>query len=233
MDRLAETRELLDGPLEPRTLAGNLRDLSRINRWLGGASLSWRALVRVRQIEPVVDRLTLLDVGTGAADIPRALLRRAGARRLELEVTATDVRPQIVDLARDLSSGMPNLTIALADGDRLAHPDAAFDVVHSSLLMHHLEPDQVVALLVEMRRVARRGVIVNDLDRARRWWFVAWLLTRLATANRYTRHDAPMSVRRAYRPQELVALAHRAGLHEVARLHTRPAHRYALVLVAG
>ena len=45
MDRLADAVELLDGPLDDQaTLAGNLRDLARVNRWLGGASLSGPAI---------------------------------------------------------------------------------------------------------------------------------------------------------------------------------------------
>jgi hypothetical protein len=100
-------------------------------------------------------------------------------------------------------------------------------------VLHHLEPPEAVKLLREMARVAREAVIVNDLDRARPWLLGAQILSRLATRNRYTRHDAPLSVRRAYRPDELAALAKRAGLREGARLWTRPRYRYALVFEAA
>lgn len=229
MRRLADSSEFLDGPLDPRTLAGNLRDLERVNRFLGGAELSWRALSHLCRLSPGSDPLRLIDVGTGAADIPRALLRQASASKIGLRITATDVRAQIVDIARARSVGAKDLTIAQAGTQRLDFGDGTFDVAHASLVMHHLEPGAVVELLAEMRRVARLGVIVNDLDRARHWWWGSWLLTRLATSNRYTRHDAPLSVRRAYHPAELAELAQQAGLREVARFWTRPAYRYALV----
>ena len=54
-------------------------------------------------------------------------------------------------------------------------------------------------LLREMARVARLGVVVNDLDRTRLGWIGAWLIGHLLTGNRYTRYDAPLSVLRAYR----------------------------------
>ena len=39
MDRRTDATELLDGPLDdPAALAGNLRDLRRVNRWLGGVT---------------------------------------------------------------------------------------------------------------------------------------------------------------------------------------------------
>ena len=70
-------------------------------------------------------------------------------------------------------------------------------------------PDEAVRLLREMARVARLGVVVNDLDRSRLGWVGAWLLGHLLTGNRYTRHDAPLSVRRAYRADEMAATAPR------------------------
>ena len=94
---------------------------------------------------------------------------------------------------------MAGLEIRLAPGDHLDADDASFDVVHSSMVLHHLEPAAAVGLLAEMRRVARRAVIVNDLDRGRHWWLLARLLVAVTTRNEYTRHDAPLSVRRAYR----------------------------------
>jgi hypothetical protein len=228
--RLGEAAELLDGPLDARALRGNLRDLARINRLLGGSVLSWRALDAIgwpAHLAPI----TLLDVGTGVADIPRDLLRRAARRGLALEVTATDVRPEMVVEAEAAGAGTPGLTVRQIGEDLSDIADDAFDVVHASLVAHHLEPGQLIDLLAAMRRVARRAVIINDLDRARRWWIGAWLLTRVATGNRYTRHDAPLSVRRAYRPDELSALAARADLVELRRLRDRLGHRYALVLV--
>ena len=67
MKRRAGSPELLDGVLEPATLAENLRDLARVNRWLGGRAISAKA---IRPLSLRVPALTILDVGTGAADIP-------------------------------------------------------------------------------------------------------------------------------------------------------------------
>jgi ubiquinone/menaquinone biosynthesis C-methylase UbiE len=122
----------------------------------------------------------------------------------------------------------PDLRLAQADGEDLPYPDGSFDIAHCSLLVHHLEPERTTALLREMARVARIGVVVNDLDRTRHGYLGAWLLSRLLTRNRYTRHDAPLSVRRAYRPEELVHLASGVGLVELGRFRDVLAHRYAV-----
>jgi ubiquinone/menaquinone biosynthesis C-methylase UbiE len=229
MKRTAGAHELVDCGADPRLLAGTLRDLARINRFLGGAELSWRALSWACQ-RHALPSVSVLDVGTGGADIPRHLLRRARRAGVALEVVAADVRQDVVDLARGWSTGFASLRIEVVAEGRLPYADAEFDVAHASLVLHHLEPPEAAALLNEMARVARRAVIVNDLVRARRWWLGAQLLTRLTTRNRYTRHDAPLSVRRAYRPAEVAELARGAGLRPAHALHDRLHHRFALVM---
>src|ERR1700687_474619 len=88
MKRLDDAVELLDGPLDdPVALAGNLRDLRRINRWLGGAALSSAA---IQALAAHRAEMTLLDVGTGGADIPLALLTWARRNGRRMTVVAID-----------------------------------------------------------------------------------------------------------------------------------------------
>lgn len=229
MQRLADTPELMDGPLDAAVLAGNLRDLVRVNRWLGGTRLSARALRRLLPDGPAA--LSMLDVGTGAADIPASLIERFAADGPTLRVHAIDEREEMVAAARSRVGDRADLTLELtAGGERLPYPDDAFDVVHCSLVLHHLEPGEAVGLLRESARVGRLGVVVNDLDRAAHVWLGAWLLSHLLTGNRYTRHDAPLSVRRAHRPAEVEQMASEAGLELVARIGGFMGHRYALAL---
>ena len=97
MDRLSGVAELLDGPLDdPATLAANLRDLARINRLTGGAGLSVRAIATFAATSTV---RSILDVGTGGADIPMTLLARASAAGEPLQVTATDSRTEVLEAA--------------------------------------------------------------------------------------------------------------------------------------
>ena len=241
MDRLTNTLELLDGPLDDRSaVAANLRDLRRVNRLLGGVDLSWHALAALVG-DPSLGRtadgppITLLDVGTGGADIPVALVARARRAGRPLAVTAIDSRPEILTEALATSPGLaqePAIRLSVGDGRALAQPDRSFDVVHSSMVIHHLEPDEAVAFLREMARVAARGVIVNDLVRSRLGWIGAWLISHLLTRSRYTRNDAPLSVRRAYTVAELGELMTAAGLVPVARFRGPFAHRWAVAAVA-
>src|SRR5687768_4983389 len=133
---------------------------------------------------PAEQPIELLDVGTGAADIPRDLLRRAQGTQFRLRITATDVRPEVVASARARSARVENLAIALVRVDRLDYPANALEPVHHSLPMQPLERDGAQRFLPEMRRVARRAVIVTDLQRSPRSWRAAWLRSHLLNGNR-------------------------------------------------
>src|SRR5262245_6675693 len=142
MRRLAATPELLDGPLDdPAALRGNLRDLRRVNRYLGGSWLSRLAVDAL--LDGAGGAHSLLDVGTGAADIPMTMLEHATIRGRDLRVVALDSRPEIIEAARVLDPRIDarrDLQLTTSDGRQLPYPDRAFDIVHSSMVVHHLEP---------------------------------------------------------------------------------------------
>lgn len=236
MDRLVGAVELLDGPLDDvATLAGNLRDLRRSNALLGGVRLSREALEALVGTDGARGAgIELLDVGTGGADIPVALLADWRRRGRKLAVTATDERPEVLAAARVAMPGLDRveaLRLEVADGRALPYEDRAFDVAHASLVLHHLDRADAVRLLAEMGRVSRRGIVVNDLQRAPHALLGAWLVSRLFTRNRYSRYDAPLSVRRAYTVVEMKALLAVAGLRPIATRRHFLRHRYAIAAV--
>jgi ubiquinone/menaquinone biosynthesis C-methylase UbiE len=238
MRRLAAT-EHLDGALaDTATLDGNLRDLARINRTFGGTRLSVDAVRRLLEAADSAARRTtleVLDVGTGAADIPLALTRASGPWS-RIHVTATDSRPEILAAARRISprlEGTSEVTLAEADGRSLPYPDSSFDIAHASLVLHHLSREDAVTFLRELRRVARVGVVVNDLARSRLNWLGAWLVLHAMTRNGWTLHDGVLSVRRAWTVAEAQVLAQEAGLRPVHTALGIAAHRWAIAAVAA
>jgi len=208
--------ELLDRPdNSDEEVHGNLRDLEWFNRHLGGVRtilLHLNRMVGDRSPTP----LTILDIATGGADIPRALCRWARRRRLAVTIEAIDRNEQILAAAREWSADYPEIRLRRAEAPPLPYPDRSFDYVTSSLFFHHLTEAQGIRLLQEMRRIGRRGVIVNDLLRSRLACLLTAITTRLLSANRLTRHDGPMSVLRGFRPEELLHMATEAGLGDAS-----------------
>ena len=201
--RRAIARELMDEPVDDAgELARNLRDVAFANAWFGGTAPVLRAV-------RALGARTVLDVGSGLADVPRALVRDARARGIALRVTCLDRSDQMLALARRAGSD-EGLAFVRADGERLPFDAAAFDAVTCTLALHHFEPPAAHALLRELRRVARLAPIVCDLRRSALAFGATWLWSR-TSPNRLTRNDAPLSVRRAYTPGEALVLAREAG----------------------
>lgn len=197
--------ELMDDPnVDPAQLAGNFLDIERANRWFGGTEPVLRE-VFARDVERV------LDVGCGSADIARALLRDARRRGRRLEVVALDRSEAVLAIARERTGDDPQIRFTCADAVTLPFPDGSFDVVSCNLTLHHLEPLEAVVMLRELRRVARLTPLVCDLRRSTLAYAGALAFATLFATNRLTRHDAPLSARRAYTPQEALDLARRAG----------------------
>jgi SAM-dependent methyltransferase len=168
--------------------------------------------------------VSLLDVGTGLADIPahaKALAQPAGVR---LSATGVDVAPSLLcDCSDngDLAHGV------CADARRLPFPDRSFDVVVCSQLLHHFGEHEARAVVAELDRVARHAVIVSDL---RRSWIAAagfWSLSLPLGFHRVTRHDGVVSVLRGFTPAELAAL-----VNDATQLRPRVRRRFGYRLTA-
>lgn len=230
--RLEGATELLERPgNSDREIRQNLRDLERLNRLFGGTRGILKPLARW-MAPSAQGPFAILDLGTGGADIPRAICRWAGRRRIALTVEAVDRSEQVLGAAAAWTAAFPQIRLRCAEVPPLPYPDRSFDYAIASQVLHHLNWAQGVFLLREMSRVARRGIIVSDVARSRRARLLAALGARLLCRSRLTRHDAPLSIRRAHRPEELRAIAGEAGLEEVIISH-EPWFRLVLVAPAS
>jgi len=136
-------------------------------------------------------------------------------------VTSLDLSP--VNL-----TGAPHPKL-LADAFHLPFKPASFDYVFCSLFLHHFEDRQVSALLAGFYRVARRAVIVSDLERH----FLSYLFLPATKPflgwTNMTVHDGMTSVRAGFRACELLRIAESAGLHNIQIEVHRPAFRISVV----
>jgi ubiquinone/menaquinone biosynthesis C-methylase UbiE len=213
-------RELMDEPVDDLgELEANLRDIAFANAWLGGSAPVVRAV-------RALGAGTILDVGSGAADVPLAVAEDAARRGVGIEVTCLDRSEQMLAIARRRTQNHPALTFVRAEGEALPFGDAAFDAVTCTLALHHFEPAAARTLLRELRRVARISPIVCDLRRSAVAFGATWLWSR-TSRNRLTRHDGPLSVRRAYTPAEALSLAREAGWNN-PRVKNEPFFRMTL-----
>lgn len=192
--------EILD-TVAPAEALRSLDDLVRLNRRFGGYTALKSLLKRAGTAR--IGRFSVLDVGAASGDMGREI------RRIYPCVSVTSLDYLKSHLKR------ANEPKVVADAFHLPFHPKSYDFVLASLFLHHFRDEQIIELLHGFAAVARRGIMIIDLNR--RWlpyWFVPatrWLLGW----DGITAHDAPASVAAAFRPAELEALARRAGLKDV------------------
>ncbi len=216
--------EQIDDPAHSHAdLERSMRDVARTNALLGGTLLVVYHVSRLLRSVPRGTRVRILDVATGSADIPRALIRWGRRRGLHLTVVGVDSAPAMLRMAQSAATDVP---LVRADAARLPFPPGAFDVVTCALAFHHFGFDGAVQCLRDMDKLATRGFVVSDLRRDRlTLWGVSAGLT-LMRAHPFTLHDGPASVRRAFTPREyekMAALSRVRGVRVVSHCHFRMA----------
>ena len=199
-----EKPELLD--LHAGNLAEvrrSLGDIRRINAYLGGAKPVCDA---VWNLLGDANSATVLDIGTGNADILLRLQKQAQQRGVKLNSIGLDINPRHLQIAREESLNVDGISLLGADAFRLPLRNQSVDVVISTLFLHHFRAPQIRALLSEFSRVARVGWTMHDQVRdALPLWF--FRVARPVLARSYlTRYDAVASIYRAYTPAEMRAI---------------------------
>jgi ubiquinone/menaquinone biosynthesis C-methylase UbiE len=223
--------EIIDGP-NPVPFADMsccMMDIARVNGLFGGRMVTLAHVKRLLAAVPATRTITVVDVGTGAADIPRAVVRWARRAGRRIRVFALDRDEATLRIAGEVVREYPEISFIRGDALSLPIRPSAVDLTISAMTLHHLEPDAGVRYLAEMDAAARLGFVVNDLVRSHVAHAVVWLLTRFVTRSAISRHDGPLSVRRSYTPAEVGQLCEKAGLPDVGVVHHWPFLRFCAV----
>lgn len=206
----ADAKELMDAEeVDLATFAACLQDLERINRWSGAYRITLGWLDRLQRTHGA-RRLVVLDVGSGHGDMLRRIGAWGEARGVALDLIGVDRNPHAATAAARATPAGPIRYLA-ADVFDLS-PALRPDAVISALFAHHLDDAQLIRFLRWMEARARLGWLINDLHRhAIPYWIARWT-PALLHMNRLVRHDASVSVARAFARRDWQRLLEQAGL---------------------
>lgn len=205
--------ELLDHT-EPNQARRNLAELVRINRNFGGHSAVRKALASVVSGN---ERFSLLDIGAASGDTSRLI------QQTYPQASVTSLDYSLVNLEQ---APRPKV---IADAFCLPLKGNSFDYVLCSSFLHHFRDEQVIALLRSFYAVARKALLVIDLERHVLPYLFLRVTQPLYGWGYITVHDGQISVRASFRKQELRALAAQAGIANANIMRFRPAFRLAVI----
>lgn len=204
--------EIIDtGDYTPAEYEDFLRDIRWINRWLGDVTALRQTFLREVDRQELRE-FSVLDVGAGSGELLRVIAKfaRRGARKAVLCGLELNARSAQANLEE--SKDFAEISSIRGNAFSLPFADNAFDYVLCSLFTHHFSDADVVRILSEMRRVARRKIFAIDLHRNPAAYFMYTKFATLVLRGRLSRHDGALSILRSFVPDELKDFGAQAGL---------------------
>jgi len=223
----SKEEEVMDGfSGDPRDIEHAYRLIERVNRFLGGTRVILKYLRRYSGHWPAGATIRVLDLGSGATDIPRAIANWCRKKKIKIQILALDILSDALRYSRNKLADYPEIRFIQASAFDLPFKKGSFDYVISSMFFHHLDDEALVKVLRESDRAAQKGIILNDL--LRYWRAYLWILFfSCFTKNKMFKSDAPLSVLKGFRPHEMKALIRKTSLPYLKfRYHF--GHRFAL-----
>ena len=197
--------ELLDAPYIPKELLfKNLRELDVVNRLLGGHAITLSGIKKLVTDKNKIYRI--VDIGCGGGDAMKQIAKWTKKNNFKVELIGVDMNADAIAFMKDECREFSNITGIVSDYREYLKSNTDVDIVHCSLFCHHLKDDELIELFQYMNQYTRVGFIVNDLQRH---WFAYYsikFLTRLLNGSTLVKNDAPLSVLRGFRKEELITL---------------------------
>ncbi len=205
--RDTDASEYLDDPDLDRDMRVRiLAHLDAVNDLLD----SYRAFFE--SLEPILRRdgpTRVLDLAAGHGGFVLAAARTASERNLDLELVASDIKREYLDLGEERALGQGfDVGFVLQDALDLSNlRPGEYDVLTCTQSLHHFSAGQVAVMFAEAARVAARGVLFVDGARSGLAAVGLAAIGLLRYRDPAFVHDAVVSFRRFFVPEELGLLA--------------------------
>lgn len=197
--------ELLDdfqgSPMELEVL---LEDINRVNRLLGGVHITSNAVFKLIQ-ENKTESYTILDVGCSDGDILRKLALRARKANITIQFIGLDLNGEALEIAKKKSSSFPE--ISYLERDVFLLEKLEVDIVITTLTLHHFHSTKIPLFLEKFVKMARIGVIINDLHRSLWAYYLFKLFSVIFIHSSTAKHDGLISILRGFKKKELLTFS--------------------------
>lgn len=209
----AQLTELIDKPCSRGELRTCLRDLAHLNRWFFAYRpiLSWLDIIVAARASTSVP-IRILDVGCGYGDALRRIERWASEHCRAAELTGLDINPDAIAIAAEATPPASRIQWVAANIFTY-QPEKPFHFVVSSLFTHHLSEPEIVRFLKWLEQNATLGWFINDLSRAPIPYHFLRIFSKVARLHPFVQHDGPVSIARAFVPQDWQKMSFSAGLN--------------------
>ncbi|MAZ29032.1 MAG: methyltransferase [Cytophagaceae bacterium] len=199
--------ELMDDHALPQDqLQAALNDISLVNKYLGGNRVTIKGLRYFFKKYPQ-NSYTIVDMGCGDGEVLREIAQYCRNRKIKVQLIGIDLNPTSIAFAIRHSVAYPEIRFLRQDILQLSSRELQCDIVTSTLTMHHFDESQILGFLRHFIQLAKLGVVINDLHRNRLAAMLFQPLSRIFMKTHVARHDGLISIKRAFKKEELQQFA--------------------------
>ena len=200
-ERALGQEKMDDLDLEGPELYMALNELTLINRYLGGYSATIGGLKRMQKqglIGKNSAQLRILDAGCGGGDTLRRMARWARKEQIDIKLIGLDANAYTLAYAKMHSQDYPEISYMQGNIFSDAFKAIPFDILTLNLVLHHFPTETLLTYLPIWRDLAKKGLIINDLQRSILPYFLYQLVTRILGASQMVREDGSLSIRKGF-----------------------------------
>ncbi len=212
-----------DFSMKGTLLRDTLDKLGSINKWLGGNTITLNGIKQLLKNQPKTKTYTIVDLGCGHGDILRLVADYGRKHNFSFNLIGIDANQDAIDYASELSVNYPELTFQKLDIFSEAFQNLDYDIVLSTLFLHHFKNEDIVTLLQNVSRKATLGIVINDLHRSK-VAYVLFKLLGLVISNHMIVQDGLTSILRAFKRKDLENLS--KTLNHTSKICWKWAFRY-------
>ena len=221
--RSNDTELMDDFSMKGDLLRDTLDKLGTINKWLGGNRVTLDGIKQLLKKQPKDQTYTILDLGCGHGDIVRLIADFGRKNNYKFKLIGIDANQDAIDYADELSVNYPELSFRNEDVFSEAFQNLDYDIVLTTLFLHHFKDEEIKSLLTTFSNKATIGIVINDLHRSKVAYGLFKLLG-LVISNEMIKQDGLTSILRAFKKEDLVDISKTLNLK--SQIHWKWAFRY-------
>ncbi|MEP0265124.1 methyltransferase domain-containing protein [Dokdonia sp.] len=219
-------RELMDDPDIPEVdLRNALIDISKSNKMLGGNAITFKAIEKLIQENPLKKEWTIVDVGCGDGEMLRLIADYFKNNDIHLQLIGVDLSSQSIAMGIELSKTYPEITLLEKDILTIDNEMFGCDIVICTLTLHHFKDQEILRFMKQFVKLAQVAVIINDLHRSKIAYLLFRLFSRIFIKSHVAKNDGLVSIASGFRKEELKIFAQQLKL-EHSEITWKWAFRY-------
>lgn len=197
-------REIMDDfSLQGRELERTLKDLDKVNRWLGGNKITLEGWEVVLNSACYLQPVKILDVGCGNGSLLKEVAQYGRQKGIKMQLLGIDANENAIKLAKENTSDYPEITFKSMDIFSEEFMNQKVDIILCTLTLHHFTDPEITLLLKNFVRKAQMGIVINDLHRSRLAYYLFQAFCAVFIDNEIARKDGLTSISRSFKKGEL------------------------------